>query len=158
MRADRTPIEEGYAFYDALLDELRDAKITPYATLHHWDFPDWLCDRGPSADDASLGAVDPEGASRDPESCPGAWLDPGVVADFQTYADQAFARLGPKVHFWATINEPKTVANMGYGAARTPPASRPPPRRSWLGITCCWRTRRRRTCTARSTATRRRAR
>ena len=121
MRADRTPIEEGYAFYDALLDELRDAKITPYVTLHHWDFPDWLCDRGPSADDASLGAVDPEGASRDPESCPGAWLDPGVVADFQTYADQAFARLGPKVHFWATINEPKTVANMGYGAGAHAP-------------------------------------
>ena len=91
MRADRTPIEEGYAFYDALLDELRDAGITPYVTLHHWDFPDWLCARGPSADDASLGAVDPEGASRDPDSCPGAWLDPGVVADFQTYADQAFA-------------------------------------------------------------------
>lgn len=121
MRADRTPIEEGYAFYDALLDELRDAGITPYVTLHHWDFPDWLCARGPSADDASLGAVDPEGASRDPASCPGAWLDPGVVADFQTYADQAFARLGPKVHFWATINEPKTVANMGYGVGAHAP-------------------------------------
>ena len=120
MRADRTPIEEGYAFYDAL-DELRDAKITPYVTLHHWDFPDWLCDRGgparttpPSA--RSTRKAPPATPSRAPSVA-----RPGRRRRLQTYADQAFARLGPEVHFWATINEPKTVANMGYGAGAHAP-------------------------------------
>lgn len=115
MRADRTPIEEGYAFYVSLLDELREAGITPYVTLHHWDIPNWVCTRGPYANDSSIGAVDPEASLHDPESCAGAWLDPGIIADFGEYAQQAFERFGPKVHFWATINEPKTVAILGYG-------------------------------------------
>ena len=44
----------------------------------------------------------------------GLWLDPGIIDKFTIYAEQAFERLGPKVHFWATLNEPKTVVNLGY--------------------------------------------
>ena len=54
----------------------------------------------------------------------GAWLDPGIIDKFTIYAEQAFERLGPKVHFWATLNEPKTVVNLGYGTGLHAPGIR----------------------------------
>src|ERR1700749_2864537 len=34
--------EEGFAFYDKLIDTLLAAGIAPHATLHHWDLPQAL--------------------------------------------------------------------------------------------------------------------
>ena len=38
--------ERGFAFYDALIDSLLAAGITPYVTLYHWDLPQALEDKG----------------------------------------------------------------------------------------------------------------
>src|SRR5687768_18566543 len=37
---------KGIDFYSRLVDELLEAKITPNATLYHWDLPEALDDRG----------------------------------------------------------------------------------------------------------------
>ena len=37
---------KGMAFYDRLIDQLLEAKITPYVTLFHWDYPEELYCRG----------------------------------------------------------------------------------------------------------------
>ena len=124
MRADLTPIEEGYAYYGELLDAMAAKGIEPFVTLFHWDLPSFLCERGQRANDASLGAVD----DASPESygglCAGAWLDPGIIPTFATYAKQAFERLGGRVKHWATLNEPKTVVNLGYGTGEHAPGIR----------------------------------
>ncbi len=59
-------------------------------TLYHWDLPL---------------ALQKEGG----------WENENIVARFRDYADVMFSRLGHKVKFWLTLNEPYIVALLGYG-------------------------------------------
>ena len=114
---DGTPNDAGYAFYEKMLETARAAGIEPYVTLHHWDLPAAMCTfRNQSASEEEMSR------SRVPLACPAVdWLDPESVSQFESYAAQAFARLGGGVRFWATLNEPKTVANLGYGVGQHAP-------------------------------------
>jgi len=79
----------GLDFYDRLVDQLLQAGITPMATLNHWDFPQAL---------QKLGG----------------WPNRESVDWFTDYARVVFERLGDRVDYWATHNEPFVVAFMGY--------------------------------------------
>ncbi|HYE96909.1 MAG TPA: GH1 family beta-glucosidase [Rubricoccaceae bacterium] len=79
----------GLAFYDRLVDALCEAGIEPFLTLYHWDLPAALDDRG-------------------------GWLNPDVAGWFADYARVVFEKLGDRVRFWATINEPWVVMDGGY--------------------------------------------
>ena len=80
----------GLDFYDRLVDQLLGVGITPMATLNHWDFPQALQDKG-------------------------GWPNRDSVNWFTDYAQVVFERLGDRVSYWATHNEPFVVAMMGYG-------------------------------------------
>lgn len=88
--------EKGLDFYDRLVDELLAADIKPNATLNHWDFPQAMQDAGgwPHRDSAD-------------------W--------FAEYAQVMFERLGDRVDYWATHNEPWVVAFVGYAMGRMAP-------------------------------------
>ncbi len=79
----------GLAFYDRLVDALLENGIQPMATLHHWDLPVALDDRG-------------------------GWLNPDSVAWFTDYAQVLFDKLDDRVRLWATLNEPWVVTDGGY--------------------------------------------
>lgn len=81
----------GLAFYERLIDALLDAGITPMVTLYHWDLPGELQDRG-------------------------GWANREIVNWFTEYASIMFERLGDRVKFWITLNEPWVVAHLGYFA------------------------------------------
>ncbi|MCZ7546107.1 MAG: GH1 family beta-glucosidase [Anaerolineae bacterium] len=81
--------EAGLDFYDRLVDALVEAGITPYVTLYHWDLPQALQDAG-------------------------GWCSREVVGHFARYADVVSKRLGDRVKFWATHNEPWVVAKLGH--------------------------------------------
>ncbi len=80
--------EEGLAFYDALIDELLAAGITPWVTLYHWDLPYALFLRG-------------------------GWLNPSSPLWFEDYAKVVIDRLSDRVSHWFTINEPQVFLQMG---------------------------------------------
>lgn len=80
----------GLAFYDRLVDALLAAGIEPMATLYHWDLPQAL--------QAELGG----------------WAHPDSPRIFADYADLLFDRLGDRVKWWLTINEPWCVVDGGY--------------------------------------------
>ncbi|XP_062389585.1 lactase/phlorizin hydrolase-like [Sardina pilchardus] len=82
--------EAGFAFYHRLIDALLEANIKPQVTLYHWDLPQALQDMG-------------------------GWENDSSVQWFKDYADIVFNRLGDKVKFWITFNEPWIVAAIGYG-------------------------------------------
>jgi beta-glucosidase len=87
--------------YRAMLGALRDARIEPMVTLHHFTLPAWLADRG------------------------------GVLArDFPTrlasFARVAVETLGDLCRLWITINEPNVLAAHAYLLGVWPPAKKNP--------------------------------
>jgi beta-glucosidase len=80
----------GLDFYDRLVDELLASGIQPYATLYHWDLPQVLEDQG-------------------------GWTHRAIVDAFAEYADALVRRLGDRVRYWITQNEPWVAAWLGYG-------------------------------------------
>ncbi|XP_077436051.1 lactase/phlorizin hydrolase-like isoform X1 [Vanacampus margaritifer] len=88
--------EAGLSYYSRLVDALLDANIQPHVTLYHWDLPQALQDVG-------------------------GWENETIVPKFRDYANLIFSRLGHKVKFWITINEPYNIANVGHGYGAAAP-------------------------------------
>ncbi|NWI84755.1 LPH hydrolase, partial [Pitta sordida] len=88
--------EMGLKYYERLIDALLEANIMPQVTLYHWDLPQALQDlRG--------------------------WENETIVLRFKEYAELLFQRLGHKVKFWITLNEPYNTAYLGYGVGTSAP-------------------------------------
>ena len=81
--------ERGLDFYDRLVDALLAHGISPLATLYHWDLPVALQDRG-------------------------GWLVRDTAYAFADYAEVVAHRLGDRVQWWLTQNEPWCSAYLGY--------------------------------------------
>jgi beta-glucosidase len=81
----RGPISpKGLDFYDRLLDALCAANIEPFLTLYHWDLPQALQDKG-------------------------GWENRDTCYAFADYAALMVKRLGDRVKYWTTFNEPSVV-------------------------------------------------
>ncbi len=79
----------GLDFYSRLVDGLLSAGIQPMATLYHWDLPQALQDRG-------------------------GWPNRDTAKYFADYAGAVVRRLGDRVKYWATLNEPHIISHLGY--------------------------------------------
>ncbi|NWW53881.1 LPH hydrolase, partial [Pedionomus torquatus] len=88
--------EMGLKYYERLIDALLAANIMPQVTLYHWDLPQALQDVG-------------------------GWENDTIVQRFKEYAELLFQRLGDKVKFWITLNEPYNAAYCGYGVGTAAP-------------------------------------
>lgn len=81
--------QAGLDYYRRLVDELLGAQIEPVVTLWHWDTPQALQDVG-------------------------GWENRDVAVSFGDYAAVVGEALGDRVTRWLTLNEPKTVVDVGY--------------------------------------------
>jgi beta-glucosidase len=88
--------QRGLDFYDRLVDALLEARVTPYVTLFHWDYPYALY-------------------------CRGGWLNPDSSAWFAEYTERIVARLGDRVRHWITLNEPQCFVGLGHFEGRHAP-------------------------------------
>eukprot|EP01004_Peranema_trichophorum_P003377 NODE_2370_length_1601_cov_49.550744_g2037_i0.p1 GENE.NODE_2370_length_1601_cov_49.550744_g2037_i0~~NODE_2370_length_1601_cov_49.550744_g2037_i0.p1 ORF type:complete len:491 (+),score=100.98 NODE_2370_length_1601_cov_49.550744_g2037_i0:52-1524(+) len=88
--------QEGIDFYNDVINNLLENKITPYVTLYHWDLP------------ATLGDV-------------GGWRNETIIAAFSEYSRVCFAAFGDRVKHWMTFNEPLTFIQSGYMFGVWPP-------------------------------------
>ena len=79
----------GLDFYDRLVDTLLEARIQPFITLHHWDLPQVLYEKG-------------------------GWLKRDNLSYFADYAALLVKLLGDRVQRWSTFNEPGVIAEAGY--------------------------------------------
>lgn len=93
------PNEAGLAYYDRLIDALLTAKITPFATIFHFDYPEALQQQG-------------------------GWLNPDSSKWLADYAHLVGSRFSDRVTNWLTINEPNTAWAFGAEAGAMPPGVR----------------------------------
>ncbi len=89
----------GMDFYDRLVDGLLAANIEPYITLHHWDLPQSLYDKG-------------------------GWINRDNLYHFTDYAALLVRRLGDRIRRWTTFNEPGVIAWAGYLSGEHAPGIR----------------------------------
>jgi len=96
--------QAGIDFYNHLIDTLLENDIIPMVTLFHWDTPQALEDRF------------------------GGWLDRRTADVFAAdFARIAFAHFGDRVKHWITLNEPWTVAVLGYNSGAHAPGRKQKP-------------------------------
>jgi len=91
--------QAGLDFYDRLIDVLLRANVTPFATLHHWDYPLKLYEAG-------------------------GWLKRESSDWFADYAAAVVKRLSDRVRHWFTFNEPQIFVGMGYQHGTHAPGDR----------------------------------
>jgi len=87
--------------YAGVVDELLAHGIEPFITLHHFTNPLWFEHRG-----GFLGENAPEAFAR--------------------FTRSVVERLGPRVRYWLTINEPAVYVLNGYVTGEFPPGLRDP--------------------------------
>ncbi|MDR0782867.1 MAG: glycoside hydrolase family 1 protein [Propionibacteriaceae bacterium] len=88
--------EHAIAHYRSELMKLRAAGITPLVTLHHFNNPGWLEERG-------------------------AWERHSTIAIFLRYVKRIVQELSDLVTDWITINEPSVYATFSYAFGDWPP-------------------------------------
>lgn len=81
--------EQGFAYYDRLIDMLLEKGVTPWVTLYHWDLPIALHEKG-------------------------GWQNPECVEWFAQYARAVVDRYSDRVSNWFTLNEPQIFLGHGY--------------------------------------------
>jgi beta-glucosidase len=91
--------EGGLDFYDRLVDELLTHGIESFPTLFHWDTPQALEDAG-------------------------GWPERATAEAFVEYVEAVVARLGDRVRYWTTHNEPQVVAWNGHAWGEHAPGRR----------------------------------
>lgn len=82
----------GWAFYDHVMQAIRDAGMRPMITLDHWVYPGWEADKG-------------------------GWSRPGMATDWLANARRVVDRYASYDPLWVTFNEPSfyTVQEMQNG-------------------------------------------
>ena len=91
----------GLDFYDRLVDGLLERGIEPFPTLYHFDLPLALHRQG-------------------------GWPERDTAAAFGEYAAAVARRLGDRVGWWITLNEPLVSALLGYLIGTHAPGRRHP--------------------------------
>lgn len=80
--------EAGLQFYSDLVDGMLARGLQPWATLYHWDLPQYLQDQG-------------------------GWENRATVYAYLNFADVVSRRLGDRIKNWITHNEPWCTAMHG---------------------------------------------
>ena len=75
----------GLDYYERLVDRLLEENIAPVVTLYHWDLPQALQDKG-------------------------GWATRDTIDAYLRFVDTAVSRLGDRVPFWSTFNEPWCIS------------------------------------------------
>lgn len=101
------------AYYDTVLKELHQRRLTPVVTLSHLSLPVWVLDPPrtliPSEDEPFRASLR-------------GWESAATVAAYLRYVRHVVERYRGSVHWWLTLNEPVgSVVGLGYVAGIWPP-------------------------------------
>ncbi|XP_050298236.1 myrosinase 1-like isoform X2 [Anthonomus grandis grandis] len=81
--------QKGIDYYKDLISQLKENNIEPLVTMHHWDNPRAIEDKG-------------------------GFMNETIIDYFYDYAELLFKTYGDDVKWWITFNEPKQTCGGGY--------------------------------------------
>jgi beta-glucosidase len=88
--------DAAFARYRQILQTMGNLGMVRSVTLYHFTLPQWAAERG-------------------------SWLNPALPGLFARFAAECVHRLGDRVEWWATMNEPMILIHMAYLGKRWPP-------------------------------------
>ena len=91
--------DEALAHYAEVVRALRQRRLEPVVTLHHFTNPQWVAAQG-------------------------GWTNPKIVDRFARYARKVAEAIGGSVRYWAPLNEPMVYVRMHYVQGLGPPGVR----------------------------------
>ena len=91
--------DEALDHYREVVRALRQRRLEPVVTLHHYTNPQWVAEAG-------------------------GWAASKAVDWFGRYTERVVKVLGPEVRYWITINEPMVYVNKSYVEGVGPPGGR----------------------------------
>ncbi len=91
--------EKGIEFYNSVINECLKYGIVPFATLYHWDLPQYLEEIG-------------------------GWTNKKTIDEFVRFSDVCFKAFGDRVKHWITFNEAVYFTRFGYITGAHPPGLR----------------------------------
>lgn len=91
--------DEALAHYVEVVRALRERRLEPIVTLHHFTNPQWFLAKG-------------------------GWTQPAAVDQFARYTERVARALQGLVRYWLTINEPMVYVRMHYLQGLGPPGVR----------------------------------
>ncbi|VFQ89644.1 unnamed protein product [Cuscuta campestris] len=100
--------EEGIAFYNKVINELKQNGLEPFVTIFHYDVPQALEDKY------------------------GGFLSERIVSDYKDFAELCFQRFGRQVKHWITFNEPYQFSMGGWEMGTSAPGRCS----SWVNRAC----------------------
>jgi beta-glucosidase/6-phospho-beta-glucosidase/beta-galactosidase len=111
--------EEALQYYSDAIDAMRERKLEPIVTLNHVSLPLWICT--PPVTSARLAGL-PDFAVEDQEYRDhSGWENPETIGAFKHFVNVVLKKLGAKVTYWITLNEPTSMATIGYLGGIWPP-------------------------------------
>lgn len=91
----------GIKYYQDLIIKLKNANIEPIVTIYHWDHPEAF-------------------------EYFGGWTSRKMIQLYLDYVRILFVHFGGYIKYWITINEPRVVAERGYGSSTMAPGRNKP--------------------------------
>ena len=91
--------DESLEQYSQMVEDLISRNIEPMITLHHFSHPIWFQEKGGFEVESNINY----------------WI---------TFCEKVFSKLGQRVKWWCTINEPTVFTAMGYVLGEFPPGAR----------------------------------
>ena len=91
--------DEALEHYSKVIQACRQRNLEPVVTIHHFTIPQWLAVQG-------------------------GWSSSKSVSAFSRWVERIADRLGSRVRWWVTINEPTVLVYKGYLTGEWPPGRR----------------------------------
>lgn len=111
--------EEALQYYSDAIDAMRERELEPIVTLNHVSLPLWIC-TPPVTSEWRPFLPDVAVADQGYREHSG-WENPDTIDAYVDFVDVVLNKLGAKVKYWITLNEPTSMATIGYLGGIWPP-------------------------------------
>lgn len=112
--------EEALQYYSDAIDAMRERGLEPIVTLNHVSLPLWVCTPPVASKPSPFWLPDVAAEDHDYRNHRG-WERGNTVDAYEDFVEVVLDKLADRVKYWITLNEPTSMATIGYLGGIWPP-------------------------------------